>query len=177
MTVTRRFANQDRILTQVVERLRDQIDQYGDANCFITDQEVPSSWPSGTLCCTVCLGDAVYPEQFFSGGGHAQVGKQTHLKVSPWLRSNLDRNPDFEATLIGGEDGLVSVFERRILKALLCHEKDGRTVAWEPSGPEGQALLANQISPVSSTAPRPAGENDEFVGMTIRFELLFLWDL
>jgi len=165
---------QAEILRQVVARLREKIAEFTESTCFVSDQEIPVSWPSGSICCTVSTGPAQYPPEFFTGGGRNQITKDSTLKVAVYVRSKLDHSPHTEAAIVGADKGIVSRFEPLILKTLLCDERDGLPVPWEPCNKDGSKILRNQLSPSGSTPPTPVPQGD-FLGMTISFDLTFDW--
>lgn len=175
---SRRFATQEQLLLQAVDRLRQAVPDYSEGTCFVTDQPVPSSWPSGINCCTVCCGNGAFDDALFAGGGHVQVAEEVMLRVSPWTRTHLDNPPELERALIGEDTGVLSTYKFLILQAMLTQRKDDRQVAWEPSGHFGQKLLIDQLSPVRASEAQPAGDSDNpFVGLTIDFRMKFIWDL
>ena len=181
----RRFATQSEVLHAVVERLRSQISRYNEANCFISDQPVPSFFPSGREVCTVSPGAGQFGDALFTGAGIRTLTEDAQVIVTPLIRHKKDRAGQSEITLQSEYDGLL-VRKGEILSALLYGDHDLEIEDERPRTPEEVAeqpvvmrkILRNQITPTSCQAPGEVRVGKyELTGMSINFAAPFDWAL
>lgn len=165
------------LLLAVQDRLRDKVQGLNEANCFVCDVEIPEGdlMQFSDLVCTVCAGNARFPQGFFAGGGTEQLNQQFDIAVTLLRRSKLDRPHEVRAAWFDKSRGLISVYKRQILTALLIDRSSGTTKPWEPmSG--GNYMLRDQLSPSACTGPRQVNGID-FAGFTLTFSASFDWRL
>jgi hypothetical protein len=167
---------QDLVLDQVVDRLRNKIARYTKSNCFLCDQPVPQSFPSGDICCTVSVGDGSFDEGMFDAGGYEQLSERFHLIITPYVSVLRDNPPHFELAMQASDRGLIRVYKPKILRAMLVEQAGESFVAWEPTDGEGRPILRNQLRPVRAQMPRPTDDGQR-LGMQITFEAMFDWHI
>lgn len=167
------------ILTSIVDRLIDQIEELTVETCWLSDQPIPISLPQGRFAVTVSVGAGRFPNEFFAGGGVDTLTEDGQIIICPLIVNTGDR-PRRKWKKITGNDALgetgnaspsILYFKQEILKALLADND------WEPNN--GTApILRDMISPISCDDPRdvPIGETIA-TAMKIRFSTVFDWDL
>lgn len=165
---------QERILTSIVDRLIDQIEELDEGNCFLSDQPVPISMPKGRYAVTVSMGPGSFPHEFFGGAGDETVVEDGSVVVTPIVVSTADRPRQKWKKITGatrtGDTPSVMYFKREILKAML-------SPGWEPHDGD-QPLLRDMLSPVSADQPQDVHVGETMgVASQIKFSTVFDWDL
>jgi len=164
--------NQEPILDSIVARLIDQIEDYNDQTCFVSDQAIPITLPGGRIACTVSMGPGRFPSEFFAGGGADTLTEDGSIVITPILAINLDRPRRARRKIVGQDDqtkGLL-YYKGAILRALFAS-------TWEPSA-GAQPLLRDMLSPLSCDDPQ-----DVQIGKTMatafkmRVSTVFDWRL
>jgi len=163
---------QDAIFRSVVARLIDQIVDYNDQTCFISDQAIPITLPGGRIGCTVSLGPGRFPAEFFGGGGHDTLTEDGSIVITPILAINLDRPRRAGRKIVDQDDhtkGLL-YYKQAILRALFAFP-------WEPTLVD-QPLLRDTLSPISCDDPQDVqiGETNA-IAMKMRISTVFDWRL
>ncbi len=174
-------AKQGDILEQIADRLVDQIDELTPDNCFLAEQPIPLSMPTGLYCVTVSLGPSQFPHEFFEAAGVDQLVDDASVVITPivavqgdqprkkWRRvvGNTEGTPAFR----GNERPSLLYFKESVLRALLY------AADWEPEL-DNQLLLRDQLSAVSSDAPHDVRVGEAMcAAMEMRFKTVFDWDL
>ena len=157
------------ILESIRRQLIKKIEEANESTCYITEQEAPTTAPSGRYVITVSEGNSNYPREFYSGGGLLTV--DAVINVAVFIFGKSDRPHRKAERTIGSEDengANLFKFKKQIIKALITAtetNQDGNPVGWEPweqvSDTEARYLLRDQLQPLSSSGPR-----DFRIGMT-----------
>jgi hypothetical protein len=165
---------QDLILIAFVDRLRDQIGEYNDQNCWETDDPIPLSHPGGNEFCTVSFGDGQFPGEFFAGGGSDTLTEAGSVIIAPTVPLQGDRPRRRRRRLVGEIDDpdkrTLLERKREILKALFASD-------WEPAS-DDQPLLRDLPSPVACSAPAEVTVGEALMlQMRISIQTVFDWDI
>lgn len=162
---------QDQILTAIADRLLEKIEIYTDANCWISDDPVPLSHPSGDEFCTVSLGSGSFVSELFDGAGADTLTEMGSVIIAPTVPIRGDRPRRRRRRISSDPDGK-SLLNRKylILKALFSEE-------WEPA--DGvQPLLRDMPHPVSCSQPGEVHVGDAtMLQLRIVIQTTFDWDL
>ncbi|MFG0261525.1 MAG: hypothetical protein ACF788_03965 [Novipirellula sp. JB048] len=163
--------SQDEILIAIVDRLRDQIDDYNDQNCWESDDPVPISHPGGNELCTVSFGPGQYPAEFFGGGGADTLTEVGSVIIAPTVPLQGDRPRRRSRRIHKDPDGRSLLHRKRqILSALFGSE-------WEPSL-AGQPLLRDMPSPIRCTPPGEVHIGDaRMLQIQLSVQTIFDWSL
>lgn len=166
--------NQVDILTSIVERLIDQIDELNENTCWLSDQPIPLTMPGGRYAVTVSMGAGRYMGELFGGGGHDTTGEDGSVVITPLVVSPADRVrrkwKKIAAAENIGDVPSILYFKTEILKAMLG---DG----WEPQTVD-RFLCRSMISPLSCDAPRDVRVGETMATASqIVFSTVFDWDL
>lgn len=173
----REYGSLSKILLAVRDRLINEISEISEMSCYVTDESSPTEVPPSDIFFTVSAGAGQFDEAMFDGGGFQTTTSLTNIVVAMFVRTPADRIDWAEGTLTDENQGLLSVFLYRTLRALL---KDGDD-AWEPSDDIGP-ILRSQIAPQSHTAaqlvtPGEGGQMVRFTRMDVVFSVEFDWNL
>lgn len=162
---------QDLILTAVVERLIEAIEDYNDQNCWESDDPVPHSHAGGSEFCTVSFGAGNFPHEFYTGGGSATLTEAGSIIIAPTVPLTGDRPGRRRRRLTNDPDGRNLINRKRqILKALFGSD-------WEPAD-GAKPLLRDLPHPVSCTAPGDVHVGDAMMLQArITIATTFDWDL
>jgi len=162
---------QDRILESIRDRLRDRIDEYNEATCFVSDSPNPLLIPPGDEFCVVSLGAGIFPAEFFVGGGANQLMEDATVVVSPYVQYAIDESGRLEEAILDHNRGILTRAKLRILRALIRDD-------WEPEY-HGSELLRDMIRPTQSSAPELLLTQGglKFVSLSITFATPFDWEL
>ncbi|MGV3486233.1 MAG: hypothetical protein ACO1RT_17575 [Planctomycetaceae bacterium] len=162
---------QDLVLIAFVDRLRDQIAEYTDQNCWESDDPVPLTHPGGGEFCTVSFGDGDFPAEFFAGSSDETLTEMGSVIIAPTIPMDGDRPRRRRRRLVDDSGGVSLIHRKRqILRALFKSE-------WEPFVGL-QPLLRDMPSPVRCSAPGEVviGEK-KMLQMRITVRTVFDWDL
>jgi len=165
-------ATQDVILAAVVERLHTQIDELTEDTCILTEDPYPSHSPPGDVFVTVSIGDGNFDEGMFAAGGVEQVFERSAIVVTVFSRVSTDRKDEATGVLLDPERGMLSVWKRKVLQAIL---KDN----WDPvDGNTGLELTRNMFAPLSAGAPqRVEDDGISYSMMSLVFSMDYDWNL
>lgn len=164
-------ADQEPILDSIVARLIDQIAEFNDQTCWLTDQSIPMTMPGGRIACTVSPGPGRFPSEFFAGAGHDTLTEDGSIVITPILITNVDRPRRASRRLVEHDDqtkGLI-YYKKAILAALFAKSD------WEPHDGK-QPLLRDMLSPLRCDAPADVmiGEA-QALAMKITISTVFDW--
>lgn len=171
-------ATQKDILIAFRDRLVEACPGCTDLTCFISDQPIPASIPGGGSCVTVSIGDGVFDQQLFIGGGASTLCEESQIIVTVMSQVVLDRIPQAERALVDDDRGLLSSWKRGILRALLLADPElgNESKPWEPAKGD-RPLCRDQIRPNTASAPADLPGKLGWIGFQIPFAVSFDWDL
>lgn len=162
---------QDEILIAFVDRLRDQIEEYNEQNCWESDDPVPLSHPGGSELCTVSFGPGQFPGEFFSGAGSDTLTEAASIIVAPTVPLTGDRPRRRARRIHKDPDGRSLLHRKRQVLAALFGSP------WEPHL-DGQPLLRDMPSPGRCTQPGEVMVGDaRMLQIQITIQTVFDWDL
>jgi hypothetical protein len=175
----------DSILLAFADRLR-TIPDLNNQNVVVSDQEVPESFPTGSLCLSVSPSDGRFK---LPGGGHATLNEDTEIVVGIYVVIVRDRLGRSETKLVGrktqfsaeqtAERKPLLEWKRRVLQKLLVDDpaKGPASKQWMPVDSDGLPILRNEIYPTSSRGPLEVAGEKTWLGLHLRFAISFDWYL
>lgn len=155
------------ILNLIVARIRATVPEFEDAgNCFLSlnPDAVPPS--PGNLICIVAPMSGSFGQDYFDGGGQAQMQVSGGFIVKIHSPITLDFAGDETDFLTDTENGLgvISAMEN-VLRNL---------AGWSPTSVNGTHLSRDQIAPAAFHFSR---NSDRIGAAEIEFNLNFDWDV
>jgi hypothetical protein len=171
-------STQPDILVAFRDRLISAVPGCTDLTCFISDQPIPAMIPGGGSCVTVSIGEGVFDQQLFTGGGAATLCEEFQVVITAMTQVVLDRIPQAERALLEDDRGLLVKWKVALLRALLLEDYtlglDSKP--WEPAI-DDQPLCRELIRPVHSSAPGDIPNKPGWIGFQLTFSTSFDWDL
>lgn len=167
------FTDQDAVLDAVVERLRDQIEEFNAKNkCFVSLDPEPEEEQRQNVFATVSPIDGDYDRGTFDGAGRYGVLERSGFTVTAFSLVKLDR-PDEQYAALQHESRGLLILKKKILKAILV-ANDGGT--WMPTNASGASLLTDFIAPVRAGFPM-AAEFSKHAKLSVTFSANWMWNL
>ena len=179
----------DDLLRQIQKRLRSNIPELGEEDCFVTVEPIPEIAPPGELIVTISPGAYRFPDDFFTGGGFETLMCSGTVDITVLHRTNLDQPTHSPLQLLDEDRGLIARYFPRVLRAMLVTDvtdpNDPQKVvriAWQPTNKKGEPMLRNHFRPVEVGAPAPTVIGREggavgFVAATLSFQADFDWSI
>lgn len=166
------------ILVAFRDRLLEFCPGCTDLTCFISDQPMPAIIPGGGHCVTVSIGDGVFDQSLFTGGGASTLCEESQIVVTILTQITLDRIPQAERALLEDDRGLLVRWKFSILRALLLDDPNqgNDSKPWEPALGD-KPLCRDLIRPTVATSPQDVPGKPGWIGFQITFAVSFDWDL
>jgi len=168
---------QDEVLKAFAERIA-QIPDLNSELVVVSDQPIPTTFPSGGMQFVVAPGDS----SFSVGAAHAEAFRDIcGIIVGFYILNRRDRPGRSESKLLRKNS---LMYWKRLLLAFLALEDPSLgpvSKPWEPtktSGPNDVIPLLRSIPRVTkATSPRDVDGHDSWVGMQLYYQVEFDWDL
>ena len=170
-------ATQADILIAFRDRLRMACPGCTDLSCFISDQPMPAFIPAGGHCVTISIGDGIFDQKLFTGGGSSTLNEDSQVVITVMHQIVIDRIPQAEAVLTDECRGLLAFWKFQVLRTLLLADPDeADSKPWEPAIGD-KPLCREHIRPVHTSAPGEVPGKPSWYGFNITFAVSFDWDL
>lgn len=167
--------HQSDILSSIVARLIDQVDELTEDTCWLTDQPIPVTMPAGRYAVTVSIGGGRFPSEFFTGGGADTLTEDGSVVITPLVVTPADRpRRKWKKLVNGSQPGdapTLLYFKHAILQSLLADPE------WEPQQGD-QPLLRDMLSPIACDPPRDVRVGETVAAaMQMTFSTVFDWSI
>ena len=153
------------ILNLIIARIRDTVEQFEDTgNCFLSlnPDAVPPS--AGSLICIVSPASGSFGQDYFDGGGQAQMQVSGGFIVKIHSPLALDFAGDETDFLTDASSGVIQSMEA-VLRSLS---------GWSPRNQAGTDLSRDQIAPAAFHFSR---SSNRIGAAELEFNLNFDWDV
>lgn len=168
------------LLTAVKARLREQITKLEpEGLVMLCDEPVPPDayFPRGEVCATVALSDGQFDKGKYDCGGANQLTEKKSLIVTVFTRVKVDQPPRSEYAMLDTERGLLARYKPQVLSAILVDDPTADILQpWQPLK-NGQPFLRGSIVPDRANGPRQLIAGNDWLGLSIYFDVEFDWDL
>lgn len=168
--------NQKAICEAFAARIITKIPQhFADANVWFDDSALPASgeWPNRDHAIAIVPGDGEFDQGMQLGGGPCAIVENATTSVAIYKRNSRDVMRELDQVLFNTDDGLLSVYKRLVLKAIL---RDENNQPWVPVDVDGNNLLHEGIRVLSSVGPQRLTEWP-LTMVVLTFYTAFNWDL
>lgn len=173
----RNRAKPKEILKAFLRRIESQ-HEFGGGVAVISDQPIPLVMPLGRLGLTISMGEGNFLSHMMDSGGLSQVGTNAQVSVGCFRRNDRERAGRSNNQIIG-DDGITDMVDK-VVRTLLVADpsKSPRNAQqWEPTTENGIPLLMSAPTPRGFTAPSDVPGHVGWLGVIVRFDVEFQWDV
>jgi hypothetical protein len=173
----RNRAKPKEILKAYLRRIESQ-HEFGGGVAVISDQPIPLMMPLGKLGVTVSMGEGSFDPRFMDAGGIHQIATNAQISIGCFRRNDRERAGRSNNQIIG-DDGITDLVHKILgtLTLAVPASSTRRAQQWEPTTENGIPLLMSAPTPSGFTAPSDVPGHVGWLGVILRFNIEFMWDV